>query len=572
MALPSVTPNVLGDDSLTAFDAIVIGSGAAGSTVARTLAAAGQTVLVLEAGDNYFPHLDEPNGLVPPLFSNDELKLQLRMMIAQDPLIEPRAFRAADSDGARTFVGDVNGLPRNVGGAAVHADMKYPRFRPTDFQLGTLIGADWAGASFADWPVDYATLERFYVEIEHKVGVQGPEGQNADPFAPAKSKPYPMPPGLPMYANTILADAAKALGYHPFAYPTAVASRPYRGRPACIDCGFCSGYGCPTHAKGSPAVTLLRDALLTGKVQLRFNAAVTRLLVNATGTEITGVEYIDPGGNVITVSATRYVLAASAIESARIVMMSGAGVGNSSGLVGRNLMFHYQTIVIGVLRDRVHGHRGRSVTMGLSDFRGTPGDPNAPLAGIVELGTSADLIGEAKNYALALAKTGPLLKTLVRESPLRDKLVAMTMQAEDAPQAGNRVDLDPELRDVYGRPAARITYASHMFEKTARDFYIPKLLAIHEQAGAQFGLVAPPDTPSASRHVMGTLRMGDDAAASVCDRYGKLHDLGNLWCADGALFPTSSGFNPTLTLQALALWVAANIVAPAAPTSVLEES
>ena len=142
MALPSRTPNVLGDDALSAFDAIVIGSGAAGSTVARTLAAAGQKVLVLEAGDNYFPHLDDPAGLQPPLFSNDELKLQVRSLIAQDPLIEPRSFRAAESDGERSLVGDVNGLPHNVGGAAVHADMKYPRFRPTDFQLGTLIGAD----------------------------------------------------------------------------------------------------------------------------------------------------------------------------------------------------------------------------------------------------------------------------------------------------------------------------------------------------------------------------------------------------------------------------------------------
>jgi choline dehydrogenase-like flavoprotein len=98
------------------------------------------------------------------------------------------------------------------------------------------------------------------------------------------------------------------------------------------------------------------------------------------------------------------------------------------------------------------------------------------------------------------------------------------------------------------------------------------MLAIHEQAGAQFGLVAPPDTPSASRHVMGTMRMGNDPATSVCDRYGKLHDVGNLLCADGGLFPTSSGFNPTLTIQALALWVAANMVSSSDPTAVLEES
>jgi len=571
MSLPSTTPGILGEASLSQFDAIVIGSGAAGSTVARTLARAGQTVLVLEAGSNYLPGLDDPSGLQPPLFSNDELKMVQRPWIDPDPIIDPRSFRSAVSDGDRTLVGDVNGLPRNVGGGAVHADMKYPRFRPTDFQLGTLLGAV-PDASFVDWPVDYPTLERFYVEIEQAVGVQGPEGADGDPFAAAKSKPYPMPPGLAMYANTILADAARALGYHPFAYPTAVASRPYRGRPACIDCGFCSEFGCPTHAKGSPAVTLLRDALLTGRVQLRYDCAVTRLIPNATSTAIDAVEYLDGTGAVQRATASRYVLAASAIESARLVMMSGTNLGNSSGLVGRNLMFHYQTYVIGVLQQRVHGERGRSVTMGFSDFRGTPGDPAHPLGGIVELATSAELIGEAKNYALQLGQTGATLKKLLQQSPLRDKLVAMIMQAEDAPQPTNVVDLDPALRDAYGRPAARITYKNHAFELAARDHYVPLMIAIHQQAGAQFALVAPPDQPSASDHIMGTLRMGTDPTLSVCDRTGKFHDLGNLWCADGALFPTSSGFNPTLTIQTLALWVAANIVDPATPTSVLVES
>ena len=235
-------------------------------------------------------------------------------------------------------------------------------------------------------------------------------------------------------------------------------------------------------------------------------------------------------------------------------------------------MFHFQTVVIGVLRDRVHGHRGRSVTMGMADFRGVPNDPDHPLGGIIELATSSDLIGEAKNYALALGKTGAMLKSLIQQSPLRDKLVALVMQGEDAPQFTNQLDLDPQLRDVYHRPAARITYSSHAFETSAREFYIPKMLAIQQAAGALFGLVAPPDVPSSSRHVMGTLRMGNDPATSVCDAQGKFHDLGNLWCADGALFPTSSGYNPTLTIQALALWVGANLASPGDPLAVLEES
>ena len=390
MALPSTTPNILGNAALTAFDTIVIGSGAAGSTVARTLAKAGQRVLILEAGDNYFPGLDTPDALPAPLFSNDELKLRVRGMIDQDPVIEPRSFRARESEGVRTLVGDVNGLPRNVGGAAVHAAMKYPRFQPTDFQLQTLLGPV-PDASFADWPVGYGTLERYYVEIEHLVGVQGAEGANADPFAPAKSRSYPMPPGLPMYANTILANAARRLGYHPFAYPTAINSRPYRGRPACVDCGFCAGYGCPTNAKGAPAVTLLRDALLTGRVQLRYNAAVTRLVPNATSTGVSEVEYLDPDGCPRHGRGRSLRPRGERDRDARAC--SCCRRRGPRQLVGPRRA--QPDVPLPDDGDRhapgsLHGHRGRSVTTGLADFRGVPGDPDRPLGGIVELATSAE--------------------------------------------------------------------------------------------------------------------------------------------------------------------------------------
>ncbi len=285
--LPSTTPHVLGETSLDAFDVLVIGSGAGGAALTWALASQGKKVLVLEAGDNHFDHLDDPSRAPISRFSNDELKMSARHLIDLDPLIEPRTFRASEADGARTLVGDVNGLPKTVGGAGVHADLKMVRFQPTDFMLGSLLG-DVSGASFADWPITYDQLERFYVEVEHTVGVSGMDG--ADPFAAARSMPYPMAPGLPMYVATVLGDAAARLGYTPFPYPSAVNTQPYRERPACVDCGFCSGYGCPSNAKGSPAVTFLRDALLTGNVQVRFNAPVIRLIANGTGTAITAVE------------------------------------------------------------------------------------------------------------------------------------------------------------------------------------------------------------------------------------------------------------------------------------------
>jgi choline dehydrogenase-like flavoprotein len=235
-------------------------------------------------------------------------------------------------------------------------------------------------------------------------------------------------------------------------------------------------------------------------------------------------------------------------------------------------MFHHRTSVLGVLRHRVHGHRGRSATMGLGDLRGTPGDPASPLGGLVELAAVSDVIAEAKYYALTLGQTGDALRRLLEQSPLRDKLVALVMHGEDAPQASNRVELEPSQTDAYGRAAARITYVPHAFELAARDFYVPQLLAIQERAGAQLAFVVQPDDASRAGQALGTLRMGDDPATSVCDQVGRLHDVDNLWCADGALFPTSSGSPPLLTIQALALWVAANIASPANPYAVLVES
>jgi choline dehydrogenase-like flavoprotein len=366
------------------------------------------------------------------------------------------------------------------------------------------------------------------------------------------------------------------LGLTPFPYPAAQLSRPYRGRPVCNDCGFCSGYGCPIHAKGSPPVTLLRDALLTGNVQVRFNAIATRLETSGNGKRVTAVSYIDAEGNPASVSGDIILLAASPIESARLCLLSdpsGPGLGNSSGAVGRNIMFHHQTISLGVYPQRFHGERGKSVSTGISDFRGVPNDPDHPLGGIVEFGVNSERISDMLTYA-SLSVRGPRLKEFLRGTPFGGRAAVLIMQGEDAPQWKNRVDLDPRLKDVNGIPVPRITYQPHAFELTARSFYGPKMVALHGAAGAQFAFVAPiyegNATPNSS-HIMGTLRMGTNPATSVTDGFCKFHDLDNLYSVDGAPFPTSSGYNPTLTIQALASRTAAAIVNPAQPVSVIEK-
>jgi len=587
---------ILGNRALDRFDVCIIGSGAGGGAAAHVLTAAGKNVLVLEAGPNPFPGLDGSGPLPPTLHSNDELKYAVRNFITPLPELEPRTFRMTASAAARIHP-DVNVLPKCVGGAWSHADMKSPRFTGVDFELVSAMQrardrfpslevpgffGDAASANFVDWPFRYDDLEPSYVEAERLIGVAG-DGSN--PFAPPRSAPYPMPAHEDMYLAHILRQGAALTtflggGLSPHKYPAAIASRFYGDedallRPPCNQCGPCSGFGCPNHAKGSPAVTTVRRALLTGRCQLRFNCHVA--LLRNDGGHVTGIEYFDGTGARQTAVADAYVLAASAIESARLCLLSpgpgGAALGNSSGQVGQNLMFHFQSNVNGFFPRRVHGQRGMAVTSGLSDFRGVePGGaevrvvdtvlgPRVYLGGICEFSASQGLPitedGDVYAFQLPLLSLGQQLKNALRDQPIGQHLFGLLMQGEDAPVRSNDVTLDPAVRDVFGLPVPRVTYANHPFELESRRFYLPVMKQVVGNAGTTRVFSTPCDfqfgDPPTSRHVVGTLRMGADAATSVTRPDGRFHDVDNLYACDGSVFPTGGGWNPTLTIVAVAL-------------------
>jgi gluconate 2-dehydrogenase alpha chain len=163
----------------------------------------------------------------------------------------------------------------------------------------------------------------------------------------------------------------------------------------------------------------------------------------------------------------------------------------------------------------------------------------------------------------------------MRSSPFRRHIAGLSMVGEDMPQEANRVDLDPKIRDVYGFPVPRITRSPHKFELAASAYYGPKLAAICAAApGALSGQTVPDGTLAdaggpasglaggglaATAHIMGTARMGTDARHSVADRFGRTHEIENLFLADGSVFASSGGFNPTNTIMALALRMARHI-------------
>ena len=532
------------------FDAIIVGSGPGGSTAADVLTAAGWSVVVFEKGRNHLIDLDDPRRLAED-FSNDEIKFMFRHFLGPDPLLEPRTFRRHDGEGDRIRIGQVNNVPSTVGGGGTHADGKTPRFREEDFR----VLSEWGpveGAAVADWPIAYGDLEPAYAEAERLIGVAGDAGAN--PFAAWRSGPYPMPPGAPMYGALVSSAAAAEMGWHPYPAPTAVNSVPYDDRPACNNCGFCAFFGCPIHAKGDP-VASLRRALLSGRAELRPETFVSRILVS--NGRATGVEYIDASGTTREERAGHVVLAAGGLETPRLLLLSGF----DHPLIGRNVMFHFQTYVLGKLPMRVHPHKGRSVTH-VHDDHLVPDDESLTAAraaglpwfkgGMVEHAGPAHPIVEAR-----FSPWGATHKDTMRRSEMREHLWGFCMQGEDLPQPTNRVDLDPSVRDVRGFPSLRVTYRPHRHEEAASAHYGAKLQACLKLAGAEWSLVhtspGPVDPVPISRHVAGTVRMGTDPETSVCDEWGRLHDVPNVVVADSSPFPTGAGYGPTLTLVALAI-------------------
>ena len=551
---------------MTDCDAIVIGSGPGGATVADVLTAAGWSVVVLEKGRNHLVDLQPPHA---PLrhFANDEIALTRRHLLGPDPLLEPRTYRRGPHDGERLLTGEVNNLPSTVGGGGVHADAKLPRFREEDFHLLQARGSV-EGASVADWPIEYADLEPHYGAVERAFGVAGEDGTN--PFAAWRSTPFPMPPGPDMPMAVVSSAAAERAGLHPYRAPTGANSVEYDGRPACADCGFCGGYGCPIHAKGDPIASLQR-ALRTGRCQLRPEAYVRDIVLDPSGRRATGVRYLDltgyPEPPVVELRAARAVIVAcGAFETPRLLLRNELG----GDLVGRFLTCHFQTFTVGIFPRSTGGERGRSVThlhddlmIDSPELRAAAKAAGLPWlrGGVVEHGAGPGPIDEAGTYP-----AGDAHLAAMADSALRRRLWVFTVQGEDLPQAANRVDLDPTVRDAWGLPAGRVTYSPHRHELAASAYASTLHERVMVDAGAElaFSATSPPQDDidlhatsplgiaPASRHVMGTARMGTDPSTSVVSPEQRVWDVDNLLVCDSSVFATAAGYNPTLTLTALA--------------------
>ncbi len=549
-------------DDVDTVDVVIIGSGPGGSTAAEVLTRAGWSCVMLERGRNHLVSSEAPYERLAE-YSADELKLMQRHFLGPDPLVEPRTFRRFGASAEREHVGEVNNLPATVGGGGVHADGKLPRFRPEDFKPISLGDGPMPDSDLVDWPISYEDVEPYYEAAEVLIGVAG--DNSANPFAAPRKGPYPMPPGAPMYGALLVAEHATAMGYHPYTAPTGANSIPYDGRPACVNCGHCGFFGCPIHAKGDP-VAPLQNALKTGKLALWPECFAYRI-THADGLA-TGVDYIDPTGEQRHVASRHVILAAGSNESARLALLSGLDALPGGDHIGRYLQFHFQTITSGFFPGKMYPMRGRSVTHAQDDSlvmderaRAAAREAGIPFirGGLVEYGAGGHPISSSKHLPMGEHHTKAM-----RDGGIVDQMWALIQQGEDMPLAHNQVDLDPSVKDVYGFPVSRTTHAPHKHELVCSQHWGPRFAEILTAAGARFThTVTSPDpnghygsfiSPiSESKHVVGTLRMGSGPDDSVVDSTQRFHALPNLISCDGAPFPTSAGYGPTLTIVALAM-------------------
>ena len=515
-------------------DVLIVGGGTSAGVAAKHLAEAGFKVVCLEQGD-WISQSDIPGDKV-------EFELLNSKQWSADPNIRGRRQDyPTDLSESEMPVWMFNG----VGGSSILWGAIWPRPMPSDFRVRTLDGvAD-------DWPISYEELQPFYEAMDLEMGVSGLGGNPAYPPGIAP----PLPP-LPIHkTGRRMAEGMNSLGWHWWPGTNAIPSKDYRNQKQCVRYGLCR-FGCPHGSKASTDITHFPIAQQHG-AQIITGARVAQVTINEKGLA-NGAIYIKDGKEHFQ-AASIVILAASGIGTPRILLMSTSnqfpdGLANSSGLVGKNLMLHPPATVVGLYEEE------------LEDWIGPAGEFIGSMQ-FYESDPSRGFVRGAK--WMLMPTTGPLTTVDrwtkgpgVSHEPFWGKDFAPKMKSsighmlqwaivpEDLPEEINRVTLSPTLKDSDGLPAPKIHYRVSENTRRLLDFHIERAFDSHKAAGAHKWWVG--GRGYSSGHNTGTARMGNDPASSVVDRWGRTHDVPNLYIIDGSVFVTSTGVNVTPTICALA--------------------
>jgi choline dehydrogenase-like flavoprotein len=604
------------------FDVVIVGSGAGGAPVAHTLVGAGKSVLILEKGPLFRPQRDDPFGLSD--FKSDELSsdgpekiLTVQGLantgasfytshVEPDLNDEPHIYR---SDNSRDYATIEGYTCQCVGGGTQHYGGVSLRFSPRDFRLQTFnqnraLAHDPNGdvkRETRDWPISYDDLEPYYTKAEELIGFNGTRENQIKPLGQASKEHYQ----TPLSPNPI-SDYARvgmeALGMKPYRTPQAVITQDHLpsgrtvgplGQPG-WDGGpktaYVNRYGDALDFKSSTWVSLLRPISAKPQFTLRPNCNVTHLESN--GARVTTVHYRDPSGQPATVSGNVVVLACSAIETVRLLMLSAERSPEFDARINQNDLLgkYFLTHCFGGASAVMPGRVDKSLTVDsdwATDFCGTDdfitqtglwagatiynntSDQALPIAlGRTHGATDLDTLWHAFDSDTSIVgdRFDDFLNTEF------NRRLSVSFMANQVPQKSNHIELHSTVRDKWGRRVAYIVKGWHEHDRYLMDTIAElcgRVLKFGGDGGKGnyqiegFGGVYRSENALAriANHILGGARFGNDANDSVLDKNCRAWHFDNLFVTDGCFMPTSGSGNPTLTIQANAFRVGDALIA-----------
>ncbi len=553
-------------------DVCIIGVGGAGGIAAYVLAEAGFKVVGLEAGPARNKFEFQMNEISSRAIRNSMGDIKANKEIPTwRPNDKTRAIRS----------GAIHPMMNAVGGTTIHWCAQAWRLHPDDFKVRSNTIARYgesalpAGTDIQDWPITYEDLEPYYDKVEYATGISGKAGnlkgqiiEGGNTFEGPRQREFPMPPLPAPCVGGLFEQAAKNKGYHPFPQPSGILSQNYDGRPGCTFCGWCCSFGCHIDAKASTHVSTVPKALATGNLDLRPLSRVMKLNIDDKG-NIKSVSYLDAGGVAQEQEADVFVLSSYTYENVRLLLLSTSdmfpnGLANNAGMVGKYYFGHGSWTVNGILPQNLNRYCGPQTQGSVVDDFNADNFDHTGLGFIrgtyMFCGNQLLPIGGASALPPGTPTWGAQYKDFIRKNFNHIGAISAGGSAEVLPYDNNYLDLDPDVKDSMGLPVIRITFDIGDNEKKAWAYIQNKAEELMKDMGATTTWKPTPSAARASTHAEGGTRMGNDPKRSVVDKFGRAHEVPNLFIFGGSTFVTMSGFNPTENLQALAWWGSDEIV------------
>jgi gluconate 2-dehydrogenase alpha chain len=568
---------------LRSADIVIVGLGWTGGILAKELADTGLSIVVLERGA---PRDTNPDFMYPTV--HDELRYAQRHELMQNVSRETLTFRNTASEAALPMRQLGSFLPgEGVGGAGVHWNGATWRWLPWDHEPLKLTLARYGRAAIPpdmnlqDWGVSYDELEPYYDKFEFLCGISGKAGNlrgekiaGGNVFEGPRQREYPNPPMIQTQAGALFEKAAKSLGYHPFPQPSANASQPYVNPDgvaygACHYCGYCERFGCEVNAKASPHFTVIPLAAKKSNVEMRTNARVLKVNLDAAKNRAESVTYIDASGREFEQPGGIVILAAYALGNVHLMLWSGIGRPydpvTGEGVVGRNYAYQIGSGATVFFDERTWINpfmAAGALAMVIDDFN--TGSFDHGKEGFIGGGGISTPSATGRPIGFRPVPPGtPAWGTEWKRAVVRhyNHTLAINNQGSVMAYRQNYLDLDPTYRDRYGRPLLRMTFDFHANEQKQANYIADICVKIGQAMGADRVVRrAPPQrysiVPYQSTHNTGGAVLGTDPRTSALNRFTQSWDVPNVFVTGACAFPQNAGKNPTGPVGALAYWTA----------------